>query len=212
MRMRPTMWLCKMASKPSTQVRKRNYLSLEKKVQVIKHLQENPGTSIRALGEKFGCGKTQIAYILKNKECILSLFYDNSSGSRVHTIKSCTSEYSEVNEALHKWFRLACYKNIYPGGPELMEKAKKLAEKLGKSDFKGSQGWLDKWKKRYNVKLLKICGESGDVQGETIDSWKECLPEIIQGYEKHNIWNMDETGLVWHALPDRGFGKKKLKL
>ena len=201
-----------MASKPSTQVSKRNYLSLEKKLQVIKHLQENPGTSIRALGEKFGCGKTQIAYILKNKEPILSLFYDNSSGSRVHTIKSRTSEYFEVNEALHKWFHLACSKNIYPGGPELMEKAKEIAEKLGISDFKGSQGWLDKWKKRYNVKQLKICGESGDVQGETIDSWKERLPEIIQGYEKHNLWNMDETGLFWHALPDRGFGKKKQKL
>ena len=51
-----------MASKPSTQVSKRNYLSLEKKLQVIKHLQENPGTFIRALGEKSGCGKTQIAY------------------------------------------------------------------------------------------------------------------------------------------------------
>ena len=140
MRMRPTTWLCKMASKLSTQVCKRNYLSLEKKVQVIKHLQENPGTSIRALGEKFGCGKTQIAYILKNKEFILSLFYDNSSSSRVHTIKSCTSEYSEVNEALYKWFRLACSKNIYPGGEELKEKAKEIAEKLGKSDFKGSRG------------------------------------------------------------------------
>ena len=150
--------------------------------------------------------------ILKNKEHIISLFYDNSSGSRVHTIKSRTSEYFEVNEALHKWFHLACSKNIYPGGPELMEKAKEIAEKLGISDFKGSQGWLDKWKKRYNVKQLKICGESGDVQGETIDSWKERLPEIIQGYEKHNLWNMDETGLFWHALPDRGFGQKKQKL
>ena len=126
MRMRPTAWLCKMASKLSTQVRKSNYLSLEKKVQVIKHLQENPGTSIRALGEKFGCGKTQIAYILNNKESILSLFFDNSSGSRVHTIKSRTSEYSEVNVALHKWFRLACSNNVYPGGAELMEKAKEI--------------------------------------------------------------------------------------
>ena len=58
------------------------------------------------------------------------------------------------------------------------------------------------------VNQENICGESGDVQGETIDSWKEHLLEIIQGYEKHNIWNMDETGLFWHALPDRGFGKK----
>ena len=68
-----------------------------------------------------------------------------------------------------------------------MEKAKEISEKLGKSDFKGSRGWLDKWKKTYNVKQLKICGESGDVQGETIDSWKERLPEIIQGYEKQYL-------------------------
>ena len=27
-------------------------------------------------------------------------------------------------------------------------------------------------------------------------------------YEKHNIWNMGEMGLFWHALPNRGFGKK----
>lgn len=103
---------------------------------------------------------------------------------------------------------LACSKNVYPGGPELTKKAKEIAEKLGKPDFKGSQGWLDKWKKRYNVKQLKICGESGDVRGETVESWKERLPEIVQGYEKEDVWNMDETGIFWRALPDRGFGQK----
>ena len=90
----------------------------------------------------------------------------------------------------------------------MTEKAKEIAQKLGKPGFKGSRGWLDKWKKRYNVKQLKICGESGDVRGETVESWKERLPEIVQGYEKENIWNMDETGIFWRALPDRGFGQK----
>ncbi len=52
-----------------------------------------------------------------------------------------------------------------------------IAEALGKSDFKGSVGWLEKWKKRLSIKYFKICGESGDVQGVTIDSWKEHLPE-----------------------------------
>ena len=41
-----------------------------------------------------------------------------------------------------------------------------------------------------------------------IGAWKERLPEIIQGYTKDTIFNMDETGLFWHALPDRGFGQK----
>lgn len=69
--------------------------------------------------------------------------------------------------------------------------------------------WLDKWKRRYNVTQLKISGESADVNGATVDSWKEHLPEIVSGYEKDDIWNMDETGLIWRTLPDRGFAHKK---
>ncbi len=51
----------------------------------------------------------------------------------------------------------------------------------------------------------EISGESGDVEGVTIDSWKERLPELVEGYSTDDIWNMDETGLFWRALPDKGF-------
>ena len=102
-------------------------------------------------------------------------------------------------------------KNIFPMGPQLVEKARQIAEQLGKNSFKGSNKWLEKWKKRYNLKQLKISGESGDVHGKTVDSWKERLPEIIDGYAKDNIWNMDETGVFFTALPDRGFGAKGRK-
>lgn len=64
----------------------------------------------------------------------------------------------------------------------MIEKAKEIADKLGKPNFKGSRGWLDKWKKRFNVKQLKISGESGDIEGTTVDLWKEHLPEIVCGY------------------------------
>ena len=186
------------------------YLSLEKKVEIIKHTQSNPGLSLRYLEIIFGCGKTQIGKILKNKESILASYQSNASGSRVHTIsKACNSEYSEINDALYKWFVLARSKNIPVGGQQLIEKAKMIAATLGKPEFKGSQGWLEKWKKRFAIKELKICGESGEIQGETVDSWKERLPEIVQGYSKDNIWNMDETGLFFRALPDRGFAQKR---
>lgn len=90
------------------------------------------------------------------------------------------------------------------GGPQ---KAKMISDALGKSNFKGSQGWLEKWKKRFAIKQFNICGESGDVQGATLDSWKERLPELIGAYSKDNILNMDETGLFFRALPDRGFAQ-----
>ena len=58
------------------------------------------------------------------------------------------------------------------------------------------------------MKQLKVNRESADVSGDTVDSWKERLPEIVKDYDKENIWNMDEAGVFWQALPDRGFGQK----
>ena len=54
---------------------------------------------------------------------------------------------------------------------------------------------------------MSIVGESGDVSGETVESWKERLPVILAGYKEEDIWNLDETGCVWKALPDHGFGQ-----
>ena len=179
--------------------KKKNYLELKRKVEVIKTLGKNSGISIRTLARMFQCGKSQIAYILNNKVSILSMFESNASENRAHTSKTPRkSKYMEVNKALYEWYSLACSKNIYPGGTHLTEKVRQIAACLGKSNFKGSIGWLGKWKRKYNIKQLTICGESGDVQGKTVDSWKkERLPEILQDYAKDNVWNMDETGVFW---------------
>ncbi len=64
------------------------------------------------------------------------------------------------------------------------------------------------WKARYNIKRFTVCGESGDVHGETVDSWKERLPEVCAGYEEIFLWNMDETGVFLRALPNSAFGQK----
>ena len=54
-------------------------------------------------------------------------------------------------------------------------------------------------------------GQSGDVRGDTVTSWKERLPEILRGYDKRDVFNIDKTGCFWRALPDRGFGQKRKK-
>ena len=36
------------------------------------------------------------------------------------------------------------------------------------------------------------------------------LPEICKDYTADNIWNVDETGCHWRALPDRGLGQVKV--
>ena len=35
---------------------------------------------------------------------------------------------------------------------------------------------------------------SGDVSGVTACAWKERLPEILRGYDKKKVYNLDEIG------------------
>ena len=64
---------------------------------------------------------------------------------------------------------------------------------------------------QYKESKVAISGESGDVSGATVKSWKERLPEILRGYSKKDVYNLDETGCFWRALPTSGFGEKGKK-
>ena len=83
-----------------------------------------------------------------------------------------------------------------------MEKARQIVERLGMAKFKGSNGWLleKALQGRYNVKQMANCGESSDVQGETIRSWKERLPELLQGSLKMSI---SYLALFWEEFFSR---------
>ena len=68
-----------------------------------------------------------------------------------------------------------------------------IALKLNVTRFTASNGWLEKWKTRHNVKQFSVAGEDGEVNAETLESCAERLPEIVKGYELKDIWNADET-------------------
>jgi hypothetical protein len=47
-----------------------------------------------------------------------------------------------------------------------------------------------------------VCGEIGSLGEETVEHWKESLPNLLQDYEPRNIFNADETGLFNNLLPN----------
>lgn len=55
---------------------------------------------------------------------------------------------------------------------------------------------------------MTISGESGEISGVTVDSWKERVVELMVGHSANDIWNLDDTGVFWKALPDEGFGQR----
>ena len=71
-----------------------------------------------------------------------------------------------------------CQKN-YPDGKLLAEKAINIAERLGHTGFKATNGWLHHWKVKDNIKQMRVSMESGYVGCDNDELWKERLPKIL---------------------------------
>ena len=83
---------------------------------------------------------------------------------------------------------------------------------MGIHDFKGSDGWLDRWKSRHNVTFKTVCGEALSCTKEMTSAWDETtLPTILSQYELGDIYNADEFGLFYKALPSQSLQLKSEK-
>ena len=52
-----------------------------------------------------------------------------------------------------------------------MKKTEHFAVLHGFTDFKPNSGWLDRWKKRFQLSFLNMCGESEKVDDAAVESW-----------------------------------------
>jgi hypothetical protein len=84
-----------------------------------------------------------------------------------------------------------------------------IAQRLKIDSFKASNGWMESFRTRHEIRFKQICGEAKDVDLTIVENWMQKLPEIIQGYEPKNIAN--ETGLFFRALPSKTMTLKKDK-
>jgi hypothetical protein len=75
--------------------------------------------------------------------------------------------------------------------------------KLENDQFKVSIGWLDSFKKRHNIVWNGVCGESKDVDESVVNENKPKLLELISPYEHKNIYNADETGLLFSGITNK---------
>jgi hypothetical protein len=82
-------------------------------------------------------------------------------------------------------------------GDMIKEKAKTLHAKFYESSFRASNGWPQKFKKRYGIRFLKIAGEKLSSQPELIAPFKEKLSKKVTELQLslEQIYNADESGL-----------------
>jgi len=173
-------------------------LTLAQRVDVIERLNRNESQT--SIATAFGVNQSQISRIQKNKDKIIEEWQLNSNPDRK---RKRVGKSEDIEEALVRWFSQARSRQLPVSGPLLMEKADQLAHGLGITDFKATNGWLERWKTRNAIQFKKQHGEKQDEDDFGAERWAiEVLPGILKDYSPKDIFNADETGLYWRAIPD----------
>lgn len=73
-----------------------------------------------------------------------------------------------------------------------------------------SNGWLYKFKQRHGIRQLSVKEEKLSCHFEDVQQFREKFQSFItnHGYTLHNIYNANETGLNWKALPASALAAK----
>ncbi|XP_058809944.1 jerky protein homolog-like [Phymastichus coffea] len=73
------------------------------------------------------------------------------------------------------------------------------------ADFKASNGWLEKFKKRYQIRQLSMQGDKLSSDNVAAENFKETLHSYLKekGYTEDEVYNANETGLFFKSLPKK---------
>ena len=146
-------------------------LSLDDQGKIINTFEMVPKPTLKSLGATFGIAKSTVSANTKKRAMYKSEYETNASGNKRRFNNAC--KFERFNELVWQWFRQARSKNIPISGPIIQQKANQFAQELSLMDFKGSNGWLDRWKSRYSIKGFNVSGESAGVHLAVVDEYKQ---------------------------------------
>lgn len=123
------------------------------------------------------------------------------------------AKYPEIDRAVLQWFNemrqpsFRC-KPMPLSRSHIQARALSEAKRLNLNEFVASDGWFQNWRKKHGIgKSVRLYGEAGDV---SVQDFVEAMNELkekleLEGYKLENIFNMDETGLFFRAMPVRTY-------
>ncbi|KAG8507307.1 Tigger transposable element-derived protein 4 [Galemys pyrenaicus] len=186
-------------------VKKKKSLSIEEKIDIINAVES--GKKKAEIAAEYGIKKNSLSSIMKNKDKVLEAFESLRFDPKRKRLR--TAFYTDLEEALMRWYRIAQCLNVPVNGPMLRLKANDFAQKLGHNDFKCSNGWLDRFKSRYG---LVFRAQPVEATGTSVDPstvWHQnVLPYYLNDYNPKNVFNIKETGLLYRMLPTNTFAFK----
>lgn len=188
-------WFC---AKMSGALRKKKVLSLELTAKMIQEVAG--GEKKKKVEERYNVPLSTLSTILKAKDTIICAVNDSGRSTERKRVKAAT--YVDVEKAVFTWFIDMRAKNIPLSGAVLQQKALDFV-------FKASSGWLQRFKERNSIFGKVVSGESAEANAVGAADWlRERMPGILARFDRANIYNADETALLYRLLPKRTLALK----
>lgn len=147
-------------------------------MQAINRIQK--GELMRVVAADYGVSRNTISDWFKDREKIEKNFIFYSEGACTKKTTKSTM-YPKTSEALYMWFCLKRQRGVPVSGVILQEEAKILSQQFPEegSNFVASDGWLSRWKRRYGIRQIAICGEKLSADEGAVDPFRENLLDFI---------------------------------
>lgn len=191
--------------------RKHVTLTVRKKLEVLKMLER--GINRSAIMNEFNIGSSTI-YDIKKNEDKLRAFLAESEASTKHSEVRRTlrkPKMVQLDAALFKWFSENRSEGKTITELMLIEKAKEFHSEMNITEACNfSKGWLRGFKYRHGINIRKV---NTDNEQKSIDrpidhiaaeEYSSIFGRLAEehGLSPSQIYNADETALLWHCLPN----------
>jgi hypothetical protein len=179
--------------------RKRNSYSIQEKTKIIfdyEKMKDNKSNS--EIAEELNLKRTTLLTILENKNKIISNCEKNNINKMFSHFRN--SNYPILDKCLFYWVNNINDnpKNCIMVNDYSIDYAINKFKNLLQIEGNISTSFIQRWRKRCGIKRYRIRGESQSCDFNSYQIWKSSTLSFIQeNYEAANIFNLDESGLVF---------------
>ncbi|XP_075405319.1 jerky protein homolog [Tenrec ecaudatus] len=183
--------------------RKRVVLTLKEKMDICARLEK--GENRKALMQEYNVGMSTLYDIKAHKAQLLRFFAGSDSQQALERRRTLhTPKLGHLDRVLYEWFLVKRAEGVPVSGPMLIEKAKGFYEQMHLTEpcvFSG--GWLWRFKARHGIKKLDTAGEKQAANHQAVEQFCGFFRSLVaeHGLSPEQLYNADETGLLWHCLP-----------
>ena len=115
-------------------------------------------------------------------------------------------QHPQLEAALFDWVITMEYERLTVTGDLIRTAASQIWARMpefkDKEEPKWSEGWLHRFKQRYNIRKRIKYGESGSVDVAGAQEQLKEVQVVVHNYDAQDIYNADEAALHWLLMPN----------